>query len=218
MVCDDEVPEERFVEAMRVLERVDDRESRLGAKKHGGVAVGDVQIDEKRALRVELRECRRDVDRHRRRADAALGANEGVGLARHRRDRLQGHQAIDRRLEILFCDVGHDFRDAHAHRFEEQRGIEPLRDDDHAGRRMLALQQRQRRRQVRLVLEIQDEHVGLLRARLGQRRELGARHGRRLHAARGERELQLPIGRTNEENIRGHVLLPNARPIACRTS
>ena len=83
-------------------------------------------------------------------------------------------------------------------------GSSCVRDDDDAGRRMLPLQQRQRGRQVRLVLEIEHEHVGLLRRRLGQRRELGARRGRRLHAAGAQRVLQLPISRTDEKNVRGH--------------
>ena len=50
LVCDDEAPEERLVEAVGVLQRIDDREARLGAKKHRRVAVGDVQIDEQRLL------------------------------------------------------------------------------------------------------------------------------------------------------------------------
>ena len=79
---DDQVPEERLVEPVRVLERVDDRESRLGAEEHGGIAVGHVQIDEQRAARFELRQRRRDVDGDRRRADAALGADERVGPSR----------------------------------------------------------------------------------------------------------------------------------------
>ena len=50
----DQPVEERLVEPVRVLERVDDREARLDAEEHGGIAVGDVQIDEQRRLSGEL--------------------------------------------------------------------------------------------------------------------------------------------------------------------
>ena len=52
------------------------REPRLGAEEHRGVAVGDVQIDEQRLPGSSFGQRGRDVDRQRRRADAALGADE----------------------------------------------------------------------------------------------------------------------------------------------
>ena len=53
---DDQVAEERLVEPMRVLQRVDDREPRLGAEEHRRVAVGHVQVDQQRAARHEPRQ------------------------------------------------------------------------------------------------------------------------------------------------------------------
>ena len=41
----DQAVEERLVEPMDVLERVDHREARLGAEEDRGIAVGEVQID-----------------------------------------------------------------------------------------------------------------------------------------------------------------------------
>ena len=48
------------------------------------------------------------------------------------------------------------------------------RHDDHAGRRMLPLEQRQCRGKMGLVAQIEDENIGLRRAGLRQRRELRA--------------------------------------------
>ena len=50
--ADDQAAEERLVEPVGVLERIDDREARLGAKEHRRVAVGHVQVDEERACPV----------------------------------------------------------------------------------------------------------------------------------------------------------------------
>ena len=61
----DQAAEERLVEPVGVLERVDDGEPRLGAEEHRRVAVRQVQIDQQRLARSSLRQRGRDVDRDR---------------------------------------------------------------------------------------------------------------------------------------------------------
>ena len=70
---------------------------------------------------------------------------------------------------------------------------------------MLPLEQRQRGGKVRLLVQVEHEHVGLLRARLRERGELRARRRTATHAARRAARLELAIGRTDEKNVRGHV-------------
>ena len=67
---------------MRVLERVDDREARLDAEEHRRVAVGDVQVDEQQRLPVSsFASAVATLTATVVAADAALGADEGVGTA-----------------------------------------------------------------------------------------------------------------------------------------
>ena len=79
---------------------------------------------------------RRDVDRDRRRADAALGADERRRPAAGRRRAACRPDAVDRRLELGWRDrLGDALVDAGAHRLEHQRRIERRATMSDAGRR-----------------------------------------------------------------------------------
>ncbi len=65
---DDQALQELGVEPMHVLERVEQRESRIGAEEDGRIAVGQVQVDEQRRALRQLRQHGRDVDRRGGRA------------------------------------------------------------------------------------------------------------------------------------------------------
>ena len=95
----DQAAEERLVEAVRVLQRIDDREARLRAEQQRRVAVGDVQIREERLRRRHLRQRGRHVHGRRGRADAALGADEREDLPARRRRGAMRDETRDRLLE-----------------------------------------------------------------------------------------------------------------------
>ena len=66
---------------MHVLERVEHRVAWLRSQEDRCVAVREMEVDEQRRPGLELRQRGGDVDGHRGRADAALGANKGEHLA-----------------------------------------------------------------------------------------------------------------------------------------
>ena len=114
-------------------------------------------------------------------------------------------QAMNGAPQLVLGDVRDDFRDAGAHRLQQQRRLHAGGDDDHARARMLTLQDRQCRRQVILIADVEDQHVRLPGRWLGQSRELRTGRRRRLHPARAQHVLQLPIRRTYEKNICRHT-------------
>ena len=145
---DDQAAEERLVETLHVLERVHHRKARLFAKKHRRVAKRNVQVDEQRGIGGGFANSRCDVDRDGGRADATLGADEGVHLAARSRGQ-RAHQPLDRRRQLGNGDrMRHDFVDASAHRVEHQRRIELRRRRAEAGRRVLALEDGDRGRKL----------------------------------------------------------------------
>ena len=73
---DDQISEERLVEAMRVLERIDNGEPRFGTKEHGGITVGDMKVHQQRAARHEPRQRGCHVDGDGGGAHAAFCANK----------------------------------------------------------------------------------------------------------------------------------------------
>ena len=194
---------------MRVLHRIDDRESRLGAEEDRGIPIGHVEVDEQRAVGIELRERRRDVDSQRRRADAALRAEKRVRLSRGRRRGMVCYQTADRVAQLVLGDVADHLRHACTHRLEEQRRLQPRRDDDDAGCRMLPLQDRKRRGQVVLVAHVENQYVRLLCGRLRERRKFNTGQRRRLHSARTQYVFEQPIRRTHEKNVCRHAMSPN---------
>ena len=68
--------EERFIDPVHVLERVQDREARLDAQQDRGVAMADVHIDQEHLAARGTRERDAGVHREGRGADAALDADE----------------------------------------------------------------------------------------------------------------------------------------------
>jgi hypothetical protein len=183
---------------MRVLEGVDNRKPWLDAEKHRCVAVRDVEIDEQRTARRELRQSRRDIHGNGCRPHTALGAEERVGRTRDRRSRTLRGEAGNRRRQVTFGHRRrHELVDARTHCFEQQSGFEAICDDQNAGRRVLPLQDRQRGRQMGLPAQIQHQHVRLFGVRLCERRELRTRDRCRRHAAGAQRVLEQTIVRTD---------------------
>ena len=165
---------------MDALERVDDRELRLGAEKHRGVAVGHVEIDEERAM-LHRRQRGGDVDRHRGRADAALGADEGEQLPGDVGGFLR-RETDDRRFERLGGQrLGEALADAGPHRVEDERRIERRRDEHQRGRRMTAPETGEVVRQPIVGADIDDGE--LERPRAGRERgEIGDAQGQHAQA------------------------------------
>jgi hypothetical protein len=121
---------------MRVIDRVDDRKTRLRAGEQRRVARGVLQFDHQRAFRLDdAAERRRDVDRNRRRADAPFGADEAVETPGLRVQAAAGDARNHARQFLVIDRFGHDFVDAGAHGIEQQRGFELGREnhDRHVG-------------------------------------------------------------------------------------
>ena len=197
LVPDDEAAEVRGVEPVDVLERVEHRESRLAAEEHRGVAAGDVQVDQQRRVGRDLRQRRRDVHGDRRRADAALGADEGEHLAVDRAATCSIRRLIAACSSGTDTRLGHALVDAGAHRLEHHRRIQPRDDQQHAGRGMLPLERRQRRRNLLVVAQVEDHHLGLVRAGLREARERIAWNHHAFHARLAQR-LREPCVGTNK--------------------
>ena len=175
---------------MDALERVDHRELRLGAEEHGGVAVGDVEVDEERAM-LHRRERGGDVHRHGGRADATLGADK--------REQLPGdvggflrREPDDRGLERRGGQrLGEALADAGPHRVEDERRIERRRDEHERGRRMTAPEAGEVVRQPIVGADIDDGELersgaGRERGEIGdaQRQHAQARGSPRFRRAR----------------------------------
>ena len=76
LVLDDELAQKLGVDAMEVVERVDEREARPHAEEQRHLADELMQVDDERRLLRHARDLDRAVDRDGRRAGAALDAEE----------------------------------------------------------------------------------------------------------------------------------------------
>ena len=113
--ADDQAAQKRFVQPVGVLERFGNREAGLDAEEHRGIAGGEVQIDQQRVVE-DTRECGGQIDRDRRRADAAFGADHGVNAVLYR-FRLMHDDPAERCLNGLTRQrLGNGLADARAHR------------------------------------------------------------------------------------------------------
>ena len=131
----DQPAEERLVQPVHVLERVDHREPRFGSEVDRSVAVGQVQIDQDRRTTRQLRQRGRDVRGHGRRPDTALGTKEGEHLAARGRGGRRA-DARDGSGEIRCRHrSGQELGDASPHGLEHERGLERRRHDDHSSRK-----------------------------------------------------------------------------------
>ena len=149
--------EERLVEAMGVLERVDHREPRLDAEKHRGIAAGLVQVDQQRLDRVAT--FRAPSRRSRPRVVVPTPP-----LAPTKREDLAGHRAA---VALLGRRARSPLRDRSSVTGSATNSLTPARiassisagssgaatriDDGHGW--MLALVDRDRRRELRLCRE-----------------------------------------------------------------
>ena len=202
----DQAAEKRFVEAVRVLQRIDDREARLRAEQQRRVAVGQVQIGEERLRRRHFRQRGGHVHGRRGRADATLGADEREHLAGRRRRGAMRDEARDRLLERRRGDrLVQEFGRAGPHRLEQDRRVRLGGHDEEPCRRMLALHRRHRRRDGARAARVHDDDVRRLGRRVHQRGQLGRAPARRAHAARAQELLQLAIERIDDENFRNQT-------------
>ena len=80
----DELAQELLIDPVEVVERVDQREARTHAEKQRDLADELMQVDDQRRPLRQPRDVDRAVDRQRRRARAALGAEERQRDARAR--------------------------------------------------------------------------------------------------------------------------------------
>ena len=173
-----------------VLERVDDREPRLGAEEHRGVAVREVQVDEQQRPAAAALELGRDVHRHRGRADAALGADEREHLPG--RDRLLVGQTRLIAVSSSAACIGsarHSFTPARI--ASSISGIERRR-DDHTGVvgcwRLRVASAAGKPASA----HVDDHDVGLVRGGMRQHRELAHRQLVAAQVDRPEQALKLP--------------------------
>ena len=166
-----------------------------------------MQVDQKGAAAADLRQCGCHVDGDGRGADASFGADERIRLAAGSGRRAMREHAQDGSFEIHRIDrIGDELVHARTHRFEEQGRIELRRHDHGARRRMLPLDERKRRRQVRLITDVDDQHVGLLGGGLRERAQLRPGERRPAHATGLERVFQLAIRRADENNVWGQAV------------
>ena len=189
-----------------VLQRIDDREARLGAEQERRVAVRQVQVHEQRLRRRQLRQRGGHVDGGRRRAHAALGADDREHLAAAGGRRAMRDEAGDGLLERGRGDrLLQELGGPGAHRFEQHGRVRLRGDDQKAHARMLALDRRHRRRDRACAARVHDDDVGQLRGRVHQGGELRRARSRRAHAARAQELLQLAIERVDDEDVRNQI-------------
>ena len=199
----DEALEERLVEPVRVLHRVGHGEPRLGAQEDRRVAVGQVEVHQQRALVVALpaRAPSRRSPRSVVVPTPPLAPMKAKIWPCTLAGRVERH-ALDGQPRS--CAV-HRFReplvDTGAHGLEHQRRVHPRRDDDHAGRRVLPLEQRRQRRRQRVALA-DVEHA---RRRAASTVAARAPAGPRPASIAGERPVRArrpraPIRRADESN------------------
>ena len=105
LVLDDELAQELLVHPVQVVEGVDQRESRPDAEKQRDLADELMQIDDERRPLRQTRDVDGAVDRERRRAGAAFGAEEGERDAGARAV-LGRAAALDRALQRRVKRVG----------------------------------------------------------------------------------------------------------------
>ena len=118
------------------------------------------------------------------------------------------HQPLDRGLQLGDGErVGHELVHAGAHRFEHQRRIELRRDEQHAGGRMIAACSAASAGGIAcLSAQIDDQHVGLRRARLREGRERLARDDRARHARLANELHELGVGGNQLDDGRHRML------------
>ncbi len=76
MCFDDQLAQELAIEPVQVVDRVEQRVARPDAEKQRDLAEARLQVDDDRRPLAEARQLDAAVHRHRRRAGAALGAEE----------------------------------------------------------------------------------------------------------------------------------------------
>ena len=144
----DELLQEVLVEAMQVLERIEDGETRPHAQEQRDLAQALLQVDDHGRTLRQPRQLHRRVDRDRRRPGTALGAEEDVGHAgltgaggcRLAPGRGAAHRTVERffhrarRLGGPAGIPGKELVGAGAHRLEDQIGLGRRgdREDRHA--------------------------------------------------------------------------------------
>ena len=137
-------PQELAVEPVQVVDRVEQAVARPDAEKQRDLAEARLQIDDDRRPLAQTRELDAAVHRDRRRAGAALGAEEHQ--RRRRRPRaLRGlaprRRPADGAVERLVGRrPGEELVRAGAHRLQDQLGIGGERDGEDAGARRAGAQ------------------------------------------------------------------------------
>ena len=189
------------VHPIHVLEGVDNREPRLGGQEHTRISVGHVEIHQQCGRGTQLAQDRRDVDGHRRRADAALRADHGKDLAVLGCRTLRG-DPLERVEQLLARHwFGNAFVHAGTHGFQKQRSVEAWQHHQHAGRRVQALHRGDFGRNGAAIPLIDDHHIRLASRRLRERRQ--PLHAQRdgVHTA-GSHELdEVPVGTRKNADI-----------------
>src|SRR4029453_10095129 len=193
-----ETPQENHVEAVSVLERVDNRESRLGAEKYRSISTSLVQIHQQRAIRLRGRSKRRcDVHGHRSRADSALGANDGEDAPGA--DRSLPDDSMDGLFQISLRDrIADQLVDPGAHGFEQQRRLQGRRDENNPRLRVVPLQCRNDSWHLGRAADIDHNDIRLSCRRSRQRREAGSVGVRHLHRGLDDQVLDLAVARSHK--------------------
>ena len=152
----DQSLEERLVQPVGILERIEDGKPGLDSEKHGRVAVRQMQVDEQRASWGLLGQSRRRVDGDRGCADTTFGSHKHEDVTLLRGRGTLSDQSVDRRSELVLLEGGRDtLVDPGAKGFEHERWVERRRDDEDTELRQAASEVVQIVRQLPLCSEIE---------------------------------------------------------------
>ena len=163
-----------------------------------------------RCAPASLGERGRDVHRQRRRADAALGADERETSALAPSAPSAGRATRSTAALRSGAATGsvHEFADARAHRLEHHRRVHLRRDDDDAHARVTPLRSRQIARQRRPAPQIHHEHVGRLALTIDAGRARRSAHSPATMRPAPRREhRQLPVRRFDYGDTYRHNVL-----------